>query len=189
MITPELTDYLDKLLKWGKRHITLLRFIDLSFTVYGMHRGAQDDLDSHAMRMNNRIIRASTRLGEFEQDEMSDYYSGKIIPTDKALDCLGISMPEEIEVDGCPYVRGVNGYILKGYADYNDVKRGLYMLSIPSSFVFRVNLTEFAHIYKERGDHGNAHPELKSAVESMENQLEAATAGYANRELLMAIPN
>lgn len=188
-VSSELADWLDKLFKWGEHHYTMLRFIDLSFTVYGLHRAGQDDLDAHAMRMNNRIIRSSTRLGRFERGEMSDWYKGRILPTDVALALLGINVPEKLEHDGQTYVRSTNGYILEGLADNNDVRRGLYMLSIPSSFVFRIQLTEFAHVYKERRYGGNAHPELQLAVEDMAMQVEAATHRYANRELFMRIRN
>ena len=185
----KLDDWLTKLFKWGVKHYTMLRFIDLSFTVYGLHRGGQDDLDAHAMRMNNRIIRSSTRLGVFETGEVSSFYKDKIIPTDVALAYLGIQTPDEIEYNGTVYVRAANGYIVKGLENNNDAKRGLYMLSIPSNFIFRIQLTEFAHVYKERNINGGANPEVKEAVESMANQLDAATLGYANRQLLMAIRN
>lgn len=188
-VSYELQDWLEKLFKWGEQHYTMLRFIDLSFTVYNLHRGGQDDLDAHSMRMNNRIIRSSTRLGRFEQGEMSDWYKGRIVPTDVALAILGITMPEELEVDGKVYVRSTNGYILKEMADSNDARRGLYMLSIPSSFIFRIQLTEFAHVYKERRLGGAAHPELQLAVEDMAMQVEAATHKFANRELFMRIRN
>lgn len=183
------TDWLNRLFKWGVHHYTMLRFIDLSFSVYGLHRGGQDDLDSHAMRMNNRIIRSSTRLADFSQGEVSEFYHGKIIPTDVALAYLGITTPDEIEYNGVTYVRAANGYIAKGMENNNDAKRGLYMLSIPSNFIFRIQLTEFAHIYKERNINGTANPEVKTAVESMADQLDHATLGYANRELLNAIRN
>lgn len=186
-ISPALKEWLTKLFKWGARHITMLRFIDLSFTVYDLHRGAQDDFDAHAMRLNNRIIRSSTRLANFQQNEMSAFYQGKIITTDQALAVLGITTPEEIEVDGNTYVRGVNGYILKGHEDDKDYKRGLYMLSIPSCFIFRVQLTEFAHIYRERNINGTANPELKEAVEQMADAIYQATDGYVTRDLLLAI--
>lgn len=187
--TEQLSDWLDKLFKWGVRHYTMLRFIDLSFTVYGMHRGGQDDLDSHAMRMNNRIIRSSTRLADFSQGEVSDFYKDKIIPTDVALAHLGIMMPDEIEYNGSIYVKAANGYIVKGMENNKDAKRGLYMLSIPSNFIFRMQLTEFAHMYKERNINGNANPEVKDSVESMVNQSEDATCGYVNRDLLNSIRN
>lgn len=188
-VTPKLDEWLSKLFKWGTRHITMLRFIDLSFTVYGLHRAGQDDLDSHAMRMHNRIIRSSTRLADFSQGEVSKYYSDKILPTDVALAALGITTPHEIEYDGRTYVKAANGYIVKGMEESKDVKRGLYMLSIPSNFIFRISLAEFAHVYKERNRNGGANPEVKEAVESMADQLQIATLGSVDRDLLLKIQN
>lgn len=185
----KLSGWLNSLFKWGVKHYTMLRFIDLSFTVYGLHRAGQDDLDAHAMRMSNRIIRSSTRLADFSRGEVSDYYADKIIPTDVALAYLGITTPEELEYNGKTYVRATNGYIVKGMEDSKDVKRGLYMLSIPSNFIFRIQLTEFAHVYKERNINGGANPEVKKSVESMADQVDSATAGYANRVLMFAIKN
>lgn len=182
-------DWLKKLFKWCPHHITMGRFLDFSFTVYGMHRAGQDDLDSHAKRMENRIIRASTRLADFSQGEMSEFYEDKIIPTDAALAILGITAPDELEFHGQTYVKSVNGYILKGMENNRDVKRGLYMLSIPSNFIFKMNLTEFAHLYKERNRDGTANPEVKACVEMAVDQLEQASWGYINRDLLLAIKN
>ena len=157
----QLDDWLKKLFKWCPKHTTMGRFLDFSFTVYGMHRAGQDDIDSHAKRMENRIIRSSTRLADFSQGEMSSFYEGKVIPTDVALAVLGIVVPGELEFNGQTYVKGVNGYILKGMEDNKDVKRGLYMLSIPSNFIFKMNLTEFAHMFKERNRNGTANQEVK----------------------------
>ena len=70
-----------------------------------------------------------------------------------------------------------------------DAKRGLYMLSIPSNFIFRITLTEFAHVFKERNKEGTANPEVKEAVESMASQLSSATLGFVSRELLTSIRN
>lgn len=181
--------WLTTLFKWAPHHTTMGRFLDLSFTVYGMHRAGQDDWDAHAKRYNNRIIRSSTRLADFKGGEMSEYYEGKIVPTDVALAALGIVTPDEIEYQGQTYVRAVNGYILKGMENNKDVKRGLYMLSIPSNFIFKVDLTEFAHVYKERNENGTAAPEVKTACEKMVDWLEAASRGFINRELLMKIKN
>lgn len=61
----EFADWMDKLTKWGWKHTTMLRFIDMSVTVEGLHRAGQDDWDAHAKRFNNRIIRSSTRLASF----------------------------------------------------------------------------------------------------------------------------
>lgn len=179
---------LAKVCKWGKRHMTMLRFIDISVTVEGMHRAGQDDVDSHAMRFNNRIIRSSTRLAKFSVNEMSDYYRGKIIPTDVALAALGIVTPNELEYDGKKYVKTVNGYVQEGMENSKDVLRGLYMLSIPSNFIFKCQLTEWAHVYKERNKNGTANQEVKDFCEAVCDQLEAAVP-YFTRELLEAIPN
>lgn len=181
--------WLTKLMKWCPHHITMGRYLDFSFTVYGMHRAGQDDWDAHAKRYNNRIIRSSTRLADYKEGEMSDYYKGKIIPTDVALTALGIIAPDEIEYEGNTYVKGVNGYILKGMENNKDVKRGLYMLSIPSNFIFKCDMTEFAHVYKERNADGTANPEVKQACEMMVDKLEKASCGFINRELLKKIKN
>lgn len=180
-------DELNKVVKWGKRHMTMLRFIDISVTVEGMHRAGQDDIDSHAMRFNNRIIRSSTRLAKFG-NEMSDYYSEKVIPTDVALAALGITTPEKLEYEGKTYVKTVNGYVQEGMENNKDVLRGLYMLSIPSNFIFKCQLTEWAHVYKERNKNGTANPEVKEFCEAVCDQLEAMVPQF-NRELLAAIPN
>ena len=185
----EVKGWLTTLMKWAPHHTTMGRFLDLSFTVYGMHRAGQDDWDAHAKRYNNRIIRSSTRLADFKGGEMSEYYADKILPTDVALAVLGIVTPEEIEYEGETYVRAVNGYILKGMENNKDVKRGLYMLSIPSNFIFKVDLTEFAHVYKERREKGTANPEVKLACEAMASQLEQNSMGFINRDLLMKIKN
>lgn len=185
----KVSDWLDKLMKWAPKHITMGRFLDFSFTVYGMHRAGQDDWDAHAKRMENRVIRSSTRLADFSAGEMSEYYQGKIIPTDLALAIMGLTKPDELEYDGKTYVSSVNGYVLKGHENNRDVKRGLYMLSIPSNFIFKINLTEFAHVYKERNETGGANPEVKIGCEDMLRQLQKNSVGYLNRDLMMRIQN
>lgn len=187
--TENFDNWMKSFCKWCPKHITLGRFLDFSFTVYGMHRAGQDDIDSHAKRMENRIVRSSTRLADFSQGEMSSFYEGKIIPTDLALAILGITAPEELEYEGKTYVKGVNGYILKGMENNKDVKRGLYMLSIPSNFIFKMNLTEFAHMYKERNRSGSANEEVKDCIESATDQLRESSLGFINRNLLMEIKN
>lgn len=163
----DLQGILNSLLKWAPKHITMTRFLDFSFTVEGLHRGAQDDFDSHAKRLENRILRSSTRLAKFSGEEKSDWYKGKILTTDEALKHMEITIPTELMLDGKNYVKTANGYVLEEYANDKDVLRGLYMLSIPSNFTFRVNCTEFAHILKERDKNGHAHPELQECVEEM----------------------
>lgn len=179
--------WMDSLLKWGWKHITMLRFIDFSITVEGLHRAGQDDWDAHAARFNNRIIRSSTRLATFG-NEISEWYSDKIIPTDLALENLGLSVPEEVTINGEVYVKAINGYIRKDMENNSDVKRGLYMLSIPSNFIFKVNLTEWAHVFKERNAKGGANPEVKLCCEAIADQLEMFHKQF-NRELFTKIQN
>lgn len=181
-------EHLQKVVKWGARHMTMLRFIDISVTVEGMHRAGQDDVDSHAKRFDNRIIRSSTRLAKFATNEMSDYYRGKIIPTDVALAALGIVTPDELTYEGVTYVKTVNGYVQKGMEENKDVLRGLYMLSIPSNFIFKCQLTEWAHVYKERNQNGTANPEVKEFCENICDQIEKMIPLF-NRELYERIPN
>lgn len=178
---------LNTLLRIGKEHITLLRYIDISITVEGLHRGGQDDWDSHAMRFNNRIVRSSTRLATFGV-EKSDFYKDKILTTDEAADILEIKLPETITVDGVEYVKAVNGYIKKGLETDKDVMRGLYMLSIPSNFEFKINLTEWAHVYKMRNADTHANPEVKELAELILHEIENIYSQF-NRELLMEIQN
>ena len=160
----EMQDLLDKVFKWAKSHITLNKFLDFSFTVEGLHRGAQDDFDSHAKRLDNRIIRSSTRLANYG-NEKSEWYQGKILTMDEAMSMYGVAMPEEICVEGIKYIRATNGYIREDLKNSKDVKRGLYMLSIPSNFIFKCNCTEFAHIVNERDADSHAHPELRLMIE------------------------
>lgn len=168
----EFSDYMNKLVKWGTRHITMLRFVDVSCTVEGLHRAGQDDWDAHAMRFNNRIIRSSTRLATFEGNEVSDFYKGKIIPDDVAAKiCDEIYLPEKITKGGVAYVRATNGYIREDMKDDKDVKRGLYMECIPSNFIFKVNITELAHVFKERNKDSGANPEVKELCESLISQI------------------
>lgn len=180
-------EYMDTLVKWGWKHITMLRFIDFSITVEGLHRAGQDDWDAHASRYNNRIIRSSTRLATFG-NEVSEWYDDKIIPTDVALASLGITTPDSITHNGVAYVRSTNGYVREDLKDDKDVKRGLYMLSIPSNFIFKVNLCEWAHVYKERNIDGTANPEVKICCESIADQIEQFQPKF-NRELFEKIKN
>lgn len=166
LVHGEMEDMLKKLFKWAPQHITMSRFLDFAFTVEGLHRGAQDDFDSHAKRLENRILRSSTRLATFGA-EKSDWYKDKILTTDEAISIMGESIPQELHVNGHNYVKVVNGYVREEYAKDKDVLRGLYMLSIPSNFIFKVNCTEFAHILKERDKNSHAHPELRECVEEM----------------------
>ena len=181
--------WLSTLLRMGRKHITVLRYIDISIMTEGIHRGGQDDIDAHAKRFDNRIIRSSTRLAEFEEDEVSEYYKDKIITDAKAIKyVLGIDMPEEIVYKDCKYVKSPNGYVKEEYRNNKDVKRGLYMLSIPSNFISKINLTEFGHVFKERNEDGGANPEVKEWAESVMKQI-TEFHNQITRDYVLSIEN
>ena len=180
--------WLGMLLRMGRRHITVLRYIDISIMTEGIHRAGQDDIDSHARRFDNRIIRSSTRLAEFSEGEMSDYYKGKTIPTDEALKILNIDIPETLEFMGRTYYKAPNGYVREEYKDNKDVKRGLYMLSIPSNFVSKINLCEWGHVFKERNKNGGANPEVKEWAEEAMKQI-TNMHNQITRDYVLSIEN
>lgn len=178
--------WLGMLLRMGRKHITLLRYIDISIMTEGLHRAGQDDVDAHAKRFDNRIIRNSTRLATFDQDEFSDYYKDKVKTTDTMLKNLGIEIPDKVyeDINGKFYseellsqhiahtwVKSPNGYVLEEYKDNKDVKRGLYMLGIPSNFISKINLCEYGHVFKERNKDGGANPEVKQWAEDIMSQI------------------
>lgn len=163
--------WLGMLLRMGRKHITILRYIEISIMTEGIHRGGQDDIDAHVKRFENKIIRSSTRLADFEEGEISDFYKGKIIPTDQALRIMGIEIPDSFEYMSRTYYKSVNGYIKEGFENNKDVKRGLYMLSIPSNFISRINLCEWGHVFKERNQNGGANPEVKEWAEEIMLQI------------------
>lgn len=167
----QFSKWLNMLLKMGKRHITVLRFIDITIMTEGIHRAGQDDIDAHAMRFNNRIIRSSTRLATFADGEISDFYKDKVLTDGQACKSLGYELPNKIEYEGKTYVKSTNGYVLKEYENNKDVKRGLYMLGIPSNFISKINLCEWAHVFKERNENGGANPEVKEWAEDVMHQI------------------
>ena len=180
--------WLSILLKMGRKHITVLRFLDISIMTEGLHRAGQDDVDAHARRFDNRIIRSSTRLAEYSEGEISDYYKGKVLPTNQVLDILGISLPDTIEFMNRTYTKTVNGYIKEGYENNKDVKRGLYMLSIPSNFISKINLCEWAHVFKERNENGGANPEVKQWAEEVMRQI-SAIHEQITRDYVLTVEN
>lgn len=163
--------WLGMLLRMGRRHITVLRYIDISIMTEGLHRAGQDDVDAHARRFDNRIIRNSTRLATYKEDEMSTYYKDKVLTDGQACKILGFELPNKLEYDGKTYVKSTNGYVLKEYENNKDVKRGLYMLGIPSNFISKINLCEWGHVFKERCIDGGANPEVKEWAEHVMMQI------------------
>lgn len=172
----EMISYLDKILKYGYeyKHTTLLRFIDLSFVVDGLHRAGQDDWDSHAKRMDNRIVRASTRLASFSEGEKSDYYKDMIMYPFEMLDLLGIGYPERVTIDDYTYVVTDFGYIKEECADNQDFKRGLYPMAIPSSFIFKIQYPELCHIIQHRDFSSTANLEVQMLAESIKTLVKNA---------------
>ena len=162
---------IDSFLKYSWIHTTMLDFVTISATVEGIHRAGQDDWDAHACRFNNRIIRASTRLADFEEGEMSDFYKDKIVPLGVVADSI-LKLPDKMLINGKEYVRTVNGYILEELKNDRDVKRGLYMESIPSNFIFKVNMAQWAHVYRLRNKNGTANPEVKQLAEMLQDEIE-----------------
>lgn len=186
-----------KMLKIGQKHTTIIRFIDFSFSVIGLHRGGQDDLDAHAQRFNNRIIRLSTRLcSTIDGDSLSEYYKDKIIPMDSYLKYMNIQVPDTIIVGNDEYVKTNGGYVNRSYIkkhpeEAQDVERGLYGLAIPSTCIVKCDLFQYAHVYKIRNKTTNAHPELRDMIESLTDQLADALnlTPEAMRAYLMGIEN
>lgn len=163
--------WLKMLLRMGRRHITVLRYLDITIMTEGLHRAGQDDVDAHARRFDNRIIRNSTRLATYEDGEMSDFYKDKVLTDGQACKILGFELPNELEVENKTYVKSTNGYVLKEYEDNKDVKRGLYMLGIPSNFISKINLCEWGHVFRERCADGGANPEVKEWAEQVMTQI------------------
>ena len=97
-------------------------------------------------------------------------------------------LPQSIEVDGVIYKKDTNGYIREDVYDVQDVKRGLCMLSFPSNFIFKVNLTEFAHVYKMRNENTHANPEVKQLC-MMCAQLIHEACDLFDTQLLLDIKN
>ena len=192
-VPEEFIKKMESLITWGvygvpdrsktNGHTTLLRYIDLSFTVEGLHRYGQDDLDSHAKRMDNRIVRSSTRLAKFSDGEKSEYYQDKILYPFEAFKQMGINIPEFVTAEGHVYVLTDFGYVREDLKDNQDAKRGLYPGAIPSNFTFKIQYPEFCHIYNHRNYSGGANPEVKFCVE------QAASKIYDfNKWLYKAIP-
>lgn len=179
--------WISYLLKHGVKEITLLKMVDMTVVVQGMGRASQDDWDSHAKRFDNRIIRSSTRTNEYI-DGMASYYRDKVLTMTEVLEFLGIDIPSEVTKDGKTYVRGINGFIEENEHNNPDVKRGLYHCGFPSNFIFKVNLAEFAHVYKLRNRYTHAHPEVKECAEAILQQLHERLP-WITEELLMAIEN
>lgn len=62
------------------------------------------------------------------------------------------------------------------------------MLGMESNFIMNVNLTEFAHIVKERDKNSGSNPEVKECIEKMIQLVENKYPEF-NRDLYYEIRN
>lgn len=157
-------------IKMGAVHYNVLKHVDFTCTVVGLHRGGQDDLDAHAERFDTRIIRMSTRdKNNTELTEISDYYKGKILTFGDL--CKKFNLPEAVTFNDAIFIRTPLGYVREDCVDDKDVRRGHATLATASTFTFKCDIAEFCHVFRERCEDGNAHPELKELVEKIAKKI------------------
>jgi hypothetical protein len=162
------------------KHHTLMKYIDVSFFTEGLHRGAQDDLDAHAIAFNNRITRFSTRLAEIDDNQLSDWYQGKIIPLYEAIEYFeNVELPKKITSYGETFILTPFGYVLEKYAQVpaknglaKDVQRGGMLLGMESNAIWKTDLFNLRYVYKMRSKLTKANPELKVGMEQLADQIE-----------------
>lgn len=164
-------EYLEKVMKYGiaHGHETLLDFIKISIFTEGLHRGAVDDFDSHARRLD--IIRSSTRANgkSSSEPEISDWYKGKILPYFEASKIAPI--PDKIVLGGETWVATAWGYIKEDFKNDKDVLRGLVGLATSSDIICTVSFRNLRHIYKLRRKGTHAAPELQEMMEQVREEL------------------
>lgn len=168
----------------AQTHHTLMKYIDISFITEGLHRGAQDDLDSHAIAFNNRITRYSTRLAEIDSVDLSEWYQDKVIPFGEVLNLAEThtgdhQLPRTVKRDGETFVLTPFGYVLEKYAQVpaknglaKDVQRGLMPLGMASNGLWKIDLFNLRYVYHMRGKLTKTNPELKDGMEMLADQIE-----------------
>ena len=165
-------------------HSTIGRFLDISCVVDGLHRGATDDFDAHAKRLESRIVRRSTRTTSPNDIELSDWYKGKVIPFGdldgktvsevKSItesEEVTINLPDIIIYDNRVYRKSRFGYVADEFKDNYDVLRGLTPLGMSNLFTFKCNVTEWAHITRLRRSGTHAAPELQQMIDKINTKL------------------
>jgi hypothetical protein len=159
------------------KHHTLMKYIDISFFTEGLHRGAQDDLDAHAIAFNNRITRYSTRLAEIDQNLLSDWYKDKIIPFSETP--FYSDMPNEIYGENGKFIKTPFGWVIEKYAQVpaknglaKDVQRGGMLIGMASNAIWKTDLFNLRYVYKMRSKLTKANPELKLGMEQLADQIE-----------------
>ena len=166
-------------------HSTIGRFLDISCTVNGLHRGATDDFDAHARRLDSRIVRRSTRTNSPDEIVLSDWYKDKVIPFGDLDGCTvtevtnitentdcEIRLPPTIIVNNKVYRKSRFGYVADEFKDNYDVLRGLTPLGMSNLFTFKCNITEWAHITKLREPGTHAAPELQQMIQMINQAIE-----------------
>ncbi|AYP68412.1 thymidylate synthase [Bacillus phage vB_BboS-125] len=161
------------------KHHTLMKYIDISFFTEGLHRGAQDDLDAHAIAFNNRITRYSTRLAEIDQNLLSEWYQDKIIPFSETP--FYSDMPNEIYGENGKFIKTPFGWVIEKYAQVpaknglaKDVQRGGMLIGMASNAIWKTDLFNLRYVYKMRSKLTKANPELKIGMEQLADQIEEA---------------
>jgi len=159
------------------KHHTLMKYIDVSFFTEGLHRGAQDDLDAHAIAFNNRITRFSTRLAEIDQNLLSEWYQDKIIPFSETP--FYSDMPNELYGENGKFIKTPFGWVIEKYAQVpaknglaKDVQRGGMLLGMASNALWKTDLFNLRYVYKMRSKLTKANPELKEGMEQLADQIE-----------------
>lgn len=178
---------LTKLAKWGAGvgqkesgswidagHETLLRYIDFTFAITNVGYATMADLDSHAKRFDNRIVRSSSRLASYNETESCWWYEDKNLELGQVAEILGLEYPDTFEYNNLTWKRTANGYVPLGYENDKDIVRGNYPLHIPMSAVMRINFVDLRHVYMRRNLYTHATPELKVEIEDLANQIEIA---------------
>lgn len=164
----EFNKYMEKIIKYGIKyeHETILDFIKISVLTDGLHRGAQDDFDAHAKRMD--IIRSSTRASKKSSDkpEISDWYREKILPFFEVP-----YLPDEFTVDGNDYEKSAWGYVNSKCLNDPDVLRGNVGLSVACDNISTMSFRNWRHVYHLRRNGTHAAPELKEMVEQVREEL------------------
>jgi hypothetical protein len=171
------SSYMDKVIKYGiqHEHETLLDFIKITIFMQDLHRGAMDDYDSHAKRMD--IIRSSTRANKKSSGGaagLSDWYADKVMTFDEMLEhnSMGDQIFEgEIELSDGVWIKTPWGYVREEYVNNPDVLRGLVPLGLACDNVSTVSYRNLRHIYHLRREGTHASPELQEAMEQVRDDL------------------
>lgn len=134
----------------GFDHHTLMKYIDVSFFTEGLHRGGQDDLDSHAMGFNNRITRFSTRLAEISEPKLSEWYEDKVIPFHDAHHIILAQAVQEYGRNPDEDLKALIDYISTPDTDFADGTMMPKEIQLDNGYVFKY--TPFGYMLQKYAD-------------------------------------